>query len=359
MTIERIAVLGAGNAGRAIAADMTLKGLKVHLFELPEFAESFAPVKQSGEITLRGVAREGVARLELATHDIEAALDGAQLILIAVPSFGVAPMFEACSTHLRAGDTVVFTPGAFACFVARNVLAAAGVDIDLTLGEICTLPYASRISGPTEVTVFINAIRLPAAALPAGRTPKVVEAMRQLYPVVQPAANVLDVALLNINPCIHPGPSILNTGRIEHADDFYLYAEGMTPGTRRVMVAIDQERQRVREAWGLEAPHYGLDPTPGVYEVFEHYFGYGGIDQAGVRLRGPLDMDDRYVTEDVPYGLVFYAGMGDLVGVDTPTCDAIINLASVINRDDYWSSPMAAANLGLAGKSKDEVLAML
>ncbi|GAB4244559.1 MAG: NAD/NADP-dependent octopine/nopaline dehydrogenase family protein [Thermoleophilia bacterium] len=359
MAVERIAVLGGGNAGRTIAADMTLKGLKVNLFELPRFTESFAPVKESGEITLRGVAGEGVARLNLATHDIEAALEGVELILIAVPSFGVGPMFETCAPHLRPGDTVVFTPGAFACVVARNILKSKGIDTEVTLGEMCTLPYAARITGPTEVKVFINAIRLPTAALPSDRTPQVVEVMRQLYPVVQPAANVLDVALLNINPCIHPGPSILNTGRIEYADDFYLYAEGMTPGTRRVMVAIDQERQRVREAWGLEAPHYGLDPTPGVYEVFEHYFGYGGIDQAGVKLQGPLDMTDRYITEDVPYGLVFYASMGDLAGVDTPICDAIINLAGVINQDDYWSSPMTAANLGLAGMAKEEILAML
>jgi opine dehydrogenase len=338
---------------------MTLKGLKVNLFELPQFGDGFAAVRESGEITLLGVAREGVAHLNMATHDIAAAVDGVDLILIAVPAFGVAPMVEHCAPHLREGDTVVFTPGAFACVVARNVLRGLGITVDVTLGEMSTLPYASRITGPAEVKVFINAIRLPTAALPAGRTPQVVAAMQELYPAVQPAANVLDTALLNINPCIHPGPSILNTGRIEHADDFYLYAEGMTPGTRRVMVAIDQERQRVREAWGFHAPHYGLDPTPGVYEVFEHFFGYGGIDQAGVRLQGPLDMEDRYVTEDVPYGLVFYASMGDIVGVETPVCDAIIGLASVINQDDYWQSSMTAAALGLEGMSKEQILATL
>ena len=268
-------------------------------------------------------------------------------------------MVEALAPHLKDGHTVVFTPGAFACVEARNVLTRLGIAADVTLGEMCTLPYASRITGPTEVKVFINAIRLPTAAMPSSRTPQVVAAMQELYPVVQPAANVLDVALLNINPCIHPGPSILNTGRIEYADDFYLYEEGMTPGTRRVMVAIDQERQRVREAWGFNGPHYGLDPTPGVYEVFEHYFGYGGLDQAGKRLQGPLDMMDRYVTEDVPFGLVFYSSMGDIVGVETPICDSIVSLASCINQDDYWKHGMSAAGLGLGDMTKDQLLAFL
>jgi opine dehydrogenase len=350
MAIERVAVLGGGNAGRAIAADMTLKGLSVNLFELPEFADGFAAIKDARAITIKGVAREGVARLNMATHEVTDALSDVDLIVVAVPSFGVEPMVDACAAHLRDGDMVV---------VARNVMRRRGLTVDVTFGEICTLPYASRISEATEVTVFINAIRLPAAALPAGRTGEVVAAMRELYPAVQPAANVLDVALLNINPCIHPGPAILNTGRIEYADDFYLYKEGMTPGTRRVMVAIDRERQRVREAWGFSAPHYGLDPTPGVYEVFEHYFGLGGIYQAGVRLRGPLEMADRYVTEDVPFGLVFYSSMGDIVGVDTPVCDALVDLASVINDDDYWSSGMTAASLGLGDMSREEILASI
>ncbi len=359
MAVERIAVLGAGNAGRGIAADMTLKGHGVNLFELPQFAEGFAAVRDSGAITLKGVAREGTARLNLATHDIEEALEGVDLIIIAVPAFGVEPMVEACAGHLRDEDTVVFVPGALASVVARGVMRREGLTADVTFGEMCTIPYASRISGPEEVTVFINAIRLPTAALPARRSPEVVAAMRELYPAVEPAANVLDVALLNINPCIHPGPSILNTGRIEYADDFYLYKEGMTPSTRRVMVAVDQERARVREAWGFPAPHYGLDPTPGVYEVFEHYFGLGGVHQAGVRLRGPLEMGDRYVTEDVPYGLVFYASLGDIAGVETPVCDALISLASVINQDDYWNTGMTAASLGFGGMTREEVLASL
>src|SRR5665811_1351525 len=78
--------------------------------------------------------------------------------------------------------------------------------------------------------------------------------------------------------------------------DSYLYREGMTPCTRRVMLAIDDERTAVREALGYGPPHYGLDPTPGVYEVFVDYFGEGSIKAAGYNMQGPLEVSDRYIT---------------------------------------------------------------
>lgn len=42
---------------------------------------------------------------------------------------------------------------------------------------------------------------------------------------------------------------------------------------------------------------------------------------------GPATLDTRYITEDVPYGLVFNARMARLAGVATPITDACIALA--------------------------------
>lgn len=259
-----IAVLGGGNGGLALAADLTLAGRVVRLFELPEFIEHLGPIKESGEITLDGVDRRGNALLDLVTSDIHAALEG----------------------------------------------------------DVATLPYGARRTGFGEVSIFVEAVKLPAAALPAGATPWMVAALRKPFPAVEAGADVVDIALKNVNPCIHPGPCVLNTGRIEYADEFYLYREGMTPSTRRVMLAVDREHQAVREALGYGPPHYGLDPSPGVYEVFVDYFGEGSIKTAGYNMRGPLEVGDRYLSEDIPYGLVTYASLGDLAGVDTPVCDA-------------------------------------
>ena len=47
-------------------------------------------------------------------------------------------------------------------------------------------------------------------------------------------------------------------------------------------------------------------------------------------VEGPESLANRYVTEDIPFGSVAWAGMGDAVGVETPIIDALIALGSVI-----------------------------
>jgi opine dehydrogenase len=53
------------------------------------------------------------------------------------------------------------------------------------------------------------------------------------------------------------------------------------------------------------------------------------------------------VTEDVPYGMVFLSTLGDFLGIPTPTHDAVIQLASIINRTDYWKTGRGMKQLGL------------
>jgi opine dehydrogenase len=350
---DRIAVLGGGNGALTLAADLTLGGHKVNLYELPEFWDSLGPVADTGEIRLGGVSRCGLARVETVTNDIHEALAGARVVLVSVPAFGARRMAEVCAPAVRDDHLVVCLPGTFGSVAFDQVFRGLETDAHPVLGDVATLPYGCRKTAPGEVSIFVEAIKLPAAAIPGDATPALVAALSALFPAIEAGQDVVDIALKNVNPCIHPGPCILNAGRIEYADDFYLYREGMTPCTRRVMLAVDAERIAVREALGYGPPHYGLDPTPGVFEVFVDYFGEGSIKTAGYNMRGPLEVSDRYITEDIPYGLVAYASLGDLAGVATPVCDSIITLGSVINETDYRATGSTLESLGLGGLSVD------
>ncbi len=127
---DRIAVLGGGNGGLTVAADLTLAGHKVNLFELPEFWDSLEPVKDTGEIRLGGVGRCGTARLEIVTSDIHEALADAKVVLVSVPAFGAERMAEACAPAVRDDHLVVCLPGTFGSVAFAQVFRRMGVDAD-------------------------------------------------------------------------------------------------------------------------------------------------------------------------------------------------------------------------------------
>ena len=73
---------------------------------------------------------------------------------------------------------------------------------------------------------------------------------------------------------------------------------------------------------------------------------------------GPISLDSRYFTEDVPYGLAFYAAMGRVVRVPTPCIDACIALASAACGRDFASENAMISTLGLDRVSATELSAL-
>ena len=68
-----VTVLGAGNTGLAVAANLTLAGHSVTLGELPAFPEAIDPVRATRMIELLGVAHTGAAEIASITNDAAAA----------------------------------------------------------------------------------------------------------------------------------------------------------------------------------------------------------------------------------------------------------------------------------------------
>ncbi|HAZ31402.1 MAG TPA: NAD/NADP octopine/nopaline dehydrogenase, partial [Dehalococcoidia bacterium] len=85
-----VAILGGGACAQAFAAEFTLAGHQVHLYELPQFApQTLGQVLKTNEIELGGAQlnfkwfkRTGVARVHLVTTDISEALRGAGLVIV-------------------------------------------------------------------------------------------------------------------------------------------------------------------------------------------------------------------------------------------------------------------------------------
>jgi len=366
MEKDLVAILGGGNGGHAVAANLTLTGFKVNFFELPRFAKSLEKVLRTKEIQIDGVSVDGVAKLNLATTDIQQAIKEAEVIFVITPAFGHKPIAELCAPFVRNGQIIVLMPGSGGSLEFINIFKQKKVKKEITFAESCTLPHGARLKGPGHVSVLLNAVMLPTGVFPSKKTAETIPRLTRYYPVIHPARDVLEAAINNPNPIVHPVATLLSAARIEHSrGEFYLYAEGMTPAVARAYESLNQERLSICKALGyrlyhwdnLEFKNYSLGETEEEcrYRILntsmDAAFGKDGID-AGIKMKGPGHLKDRYVTEDVPYGMVLLSTLGDLLGVPTPTHDAVIQLASIINRTDYWKTGRGMRQLGLSRLDK-------
>jgi opine dehydrogenase len=366
MEKDLIAVLGGGNGGHAVAANLSLAGFKVNFFELPPFGESLEKVLRTKEIQIEGISIDGVAKMNLATTDIQQAVKDAEVIFVITPAFGHKAMAEVCAPFVQDGQIIVLMPGSGGSLEFVNIFNQKKVKREVTFAESCTLPYGARLKGSGHVSVLINAVILPTGVFPSKKTEEVIPKLKQFYPMITPAKDVLEAAINNPNPIVHPVATLLNAARIEHSKgEFYLYAEGMTPAVARTYESLNHERLAICKTLGyklyhwdnLEFKDYNLGETEEEcrYRILntsmDAAFGKDGI-YAGIKMKGPEHLKDRFVTEDVPYGMVLLSTLGDVLGVPTPTHDAVIQLASVINRTDYWKTGRGMKQLGLSNLDK-------
>jgi opine dehydrogenase len=369
MEKDSVAVLGGGNGGHAVAANLSLAGFKVNFFELPQFADSLERVLRTREVRIEGVSIDGVARLNLATTDIEQAIKDAEVIFVITPAFGHRTMAEVCAPFVQDGQIILLMPGSGGSLEFAKIFKERKVGQEITFAESCTLPYGARLKAPGHVSVFINAVILPTGVFPSKKTEEVISKLKQYYSTITAAKDVLEAAINNPNPLVHPVATLLSATRIEHSKgEFYLYAEGMTPAVARTFESLNKERLTLCKAMGHKLYHwndldfkdYNLGETEEEcrYRILntsmDAAFGKDGI-YAGMKMKGPEHLKDRYVTEDVPYGMVLVSTLGDLLKIPTPTHNAVIQLASVINRTDYWKTGRGIKELGLSKLNKQSL----
>jgi opine dehydrogenase len=340
--LERIAVIGAGNGGHAMAAHMALKGIPVRFYEMPRFAENIRPAQEQGGIKLTGVVGEGFFRPELITTDIAAAIEGVTHIFVVTQAVGHEKVAELCAPHLEENQTLIIFPGSGGSLQFARTFESRGVTKKVYLAETVTLPYACRMQGPAHVNIHHgSAVREVIAAFPAKDSDAVIEATRPAYSCFDAAAHVLEVALYNPNILLHPIGVIFNLGRIEYSQgEFWMYKEGFTPSVKKLLRALEGEKVALLRALGLE-------PV-----LFEDYYEYRYQRKwayfATVASKGPASAQTRYISEDIPIGMVLWASLGEMLGVPTPTAEALIHVSSVIHDTDYWPGGRTMAKLGLA-----------
>jgi len=354
----KISVLGAGAGGTAVAFDCANHGHQVRLFDFPQFSGNINAIAEQGRIVAEGDI-EGTAGIEYAGHDIDRALEGAELIYVVGPAYSTEPFGEAVAGKLRAGQTVIITPGS--CGGALAFKGAAGLAVEddsIRVAETSTLHYAVRLIAPAKIRVFL---KLKAgnllAALPKTHTRGILELIKDVYPSMEAADGVLQTSLQNANPIIHPAVTLSNAARIEMTGgDFLFYEEGVSDSVGRLIEALDNERIAIGQELGITIRS---DPELGMRQgyMLENNYGTGYRNAPGFKGIGAQPrLDHRYLNEDVGYGLVFMSSLARQLKVPVPGMDAVITLACIAMARDYRAEALRTpALLGIANRSTAEL----
>ena len=354
----RYVVIGAGHGGKAMAAHLALMGFPVTLYN--RTPENVAVIKERGEIELTSYegGPHGFGRLTQVTSNIAEALNQAEVIMLVVPSTAHACIAQEAAPHLRDGQIVVLNPGRTGGAIEfAHALEQVGCQVDVIVAEAETLIYASRSEGPAEARIFSIKNSVPVAALPATRTPRVLEKLHAAYPQFIDGTSVLHTGLNNMGAIFHPALTLLNAGRIESTGgEFQFYIDGVTLSVARVLEALDRERVTVAAALGIRAQTalewlkmaYNASGAD-LYEAVHNQQGYYGIT-------APRTLRHRYITEDVPMSLVPIAALGQRYGVSVNGIDSVIRQAGIIHRTDYWRRGRNLDKLGINELSVGEIM---
>ncbi len=208
-------------------------------------------VNERGGVEVEGVI-EGGGRVDLASDDIEEVLDGADIVMVVVPASGHRNVAELCAPHLTSKQTVILNPGrTFGAIEFLTVLRERKIRARPVVAETQPFIYVSRHAELARARIIQVKNSVPLAAIPAHRTPQVLETVRRAFPQFVAASNVLETSMDTIGAIFHPSLTILNAARIESTHgDFEYYLEGVSPSTARVLESADAEFEKERK----EAP---------------------------------------------------------------------------------------------------------
>ena len=70
----------------------------------------------------------------------------------------------------------------------------------------------------------------------------------------------------------------------------------------------------------------------------------------------PTEMTHRYVTEDVPYGLIPSAEFFEQLGLEHPLHTALANVLSAVSARDFKKEARTLKDIGIDGMNADQLM---
>ena len=350
----RVAVLGAGHAGRGLAGYLSIHGFDVSLYN--RTITNIRNISKIGGIKVQGLY-DSFTHLSLITDDIAKAIEERDILIVVVPAQAHTFFAKSIAPHLESGQTILLMPGRTGgALEFAQILKSQSHTSQILLGEAQTFSFVSRITGPDSVLISKAKNSTKVSAFPASHNHQFLRSLRRLPITFSMADDVMETSLDNVGAMLHPTPTILCAGLLESKQGGYNhYHDAISESVGHLIERMDAERVSVSREF-VSHPVSLLEWLKKTYdaegttlcECIRSIDAYDGVGS-------PSSLDHRYILEDVPTGLVPIAYIGKLAGVETPAINSVINMACQLYDCDFWSIGRNLENMGLEGLNPYEV----
>lgn len=347
----KVAILGAGNVGCALAADLSLKGHEISLVKTSNALHNdhFRFLQeQDGEMILDEFSERKRIQIHQVSRDL-AKISGAAVIIVAIQTNYHEDLIRRLAPFLVEDQIVLLIPG---CLSTAYFIKHCP-DKRIIIAEAESSFIDGRISEPGLFKVGFRNVRNPLGIYPAARREEAKKILDQLEQRFVYLESVVEAALHNPNILVHTVGSVLSIPRIEQAkESFCMYHEAYSrenPATWRVVEALDGEKLQILAKLGFAQVSYveacklrnSQDDSMDAREVFLRYA------EMETRAKGPVSVESRYISEDVPQGLTMMESIAGVLGVYTPVASGLIALASAALGRDLRAEGRTVDRLGL------------
>jgi opine dehydrogenase len=281
--------------------------------------------------------------------------------IIALPANGHKQVFDAIAPHVRSGQPIIISShSSFGALYLAKLLQDY-------LGDTAVVPIVAwgttvcTARQPSGTRVRINTVRqsVDVCTIPNSHTETCLDLCKCLFPQVETFRardGLLAISLSNLNPQNHLGIALGNISRMEKGEAWY-QSEQITPTIGRLLESLDRERLDIAEALNLETKtifeHFSLSfhvPIKGTISDMNQE-----IHKTGNDVYGPNTADSRYITEDIPYGLVPTIVLGEMVNRPATLHQSGVQLFSAVYGRDFVAENDLLPALNLEKYSLEEL----
>lgn len=350
--ITKVCVLGCGNVGVAIAADLSIKGYDVTIVKTSQSREGvFEKIQRNGNRVLKKENGEyQKAIISKMTHDIEE-VSTADVVFLTIQSTYHEQVIKNIGPYLNKGQIVVVI-----CSYLSSLYFDKYCKDNMPVIVETTGPYLEgRIEeqdteGEIVFRVGCRLTRSPLSIYPDSIAVKTMSRICSLYKGFKQEYTPIESALLNPNLVLHTVGSIMSIPRIEHSKgNFCMYREAYArdnKATLRIMMQLDAEKMAVLREMGLK-PVDVFEAGGFLGDPMESFYAYS---ESSDRAISPTSVQSRYITEDVSQGLVLLESIAKYVGVEVPITSSLISIAGAALNYDFRKEGRTIERLGGIGK---------